>query len=73
MYCIKPDLMFVLDVPLQVYFLSECLATLVAMVLSHVQVNVLVPLQVAAGGSNIVTIVTIFTLVSLLTCNSSIL
>lgn len=70
MYCIKPDLMFVLDVPLQVYFLSECLATLVAMVLSHVQVNVLVTLQVAAGGSNIVTI---FTLVSLLTCNSSIL
>ena len=52
-------LMLVFDVPLKVNFLPESLPTLVTLVLPDVQVNVLVALQIAAGGSHIVTVFTL--------------
>ena len=51
--------MLVFDVPLKVNFLPESLPTLVTLVLPDVQVNVLVALQIAAGGSHIVTVFTL--------------
>ena len=51
------DLVPVLDVPLQVNLLAEVEVTQVALVVPDVLVDLLVTLEVAAGGCSVVTLV----------------